>query len=296
MCSDARNRVLTPKVHDPHAIGRVLQAAVSPGDGVFSRRQTRTSGTVATLVEDARRMVRAAVLVVCGCLALALALPAAGDPRHETPAAPRATAAARVQATLASLAAREAALDTASARATVRLHLARRLLVVARRNLARPPADPLRDPSRPSPLEVLLGAASVSDAVDRPSTASSEPPTRIARGSPRRSSLAATRRPRRGARSPPGRLAVAPRLRAVGGGRLPPRSRCAADNEIARRTGARRTASWPPARSPPGRPHRGSATAGRPGPPPSSSARTRCPASRRPGRRSATASWQSIPP
>ncbi len=111
-------------------------------------------------------MVRAAVLVVCGCVALALALPAAGDPRHEARAAPPATAPARVQATLASLATREAALDTASTRATARLHVARRLLVVARRNLARRLRS-LYETQQAEPLEVLLGAASLSDAITR---------------------------------------------------------------------------------------------------------------------------------
>src|SRR4051794_26584404 len=83
------------------------------------------------LVQDARRKVSAALPVVCGLLALAFALPAAGDPRQDTGQVPPASAAARVQATLAELAAREAALDNASRRATVQLHVARRILVVA---------------------------------------------------------------------------------------------------------------------------------------------------------------------
>ena len=70
-------------------------------------------------------------------LAPALALPAAGDPSHDLRTAPPTTASARVRATLSSLAVREAALDSASARATVRLRVADRLLEVARRNLAR---------------------------------------------------------------------------------------------------------------------------------------------------------------
>ena len=109
-------------------------------------------------------MVRAAVLVVCGCVALALALPAAGDPRHDIRAAPPAPAAARVQAALASLTAREAALDAASARAAVQLRVAYRLLVVARRNLAHR-LRALYETGQAEPLEVLLGAASVSDAL-----------------------------------------------------------------------------------------------------------------------------------
>jgi len=82
-------------------------------------------------------MVIAAVPVVCGLLALAFAVPAAGDPRQDSGTATHLSASARVQATLAALASREAALDNASARATVQLHVARRMLVVARRNLAR---------------------------------------------------------------------------------------------------------------------------------------------------------------
>ena len=110
-------------------------------------------------------MVHAAVLVAGGCLALALALPAAGDPRHEARPAPPATAAARVQATLASLAAREATLAAASERATIELRLSSRLLFVARRNLARR-LRTLYETRQAEPLEVLLGAASLGDAVN----------------------------------------------------------------------------------------------------------------------------------
>jgi 3D (Asp-Asp-Asp) domain-containing protein len=111
-------------------------------------------------------MVLAAVVVVGGSLALAFALPAAGDPRHDVrPAAAPATAAARVQATITSLAAREQALDTAAERATIQLQIARRTLVVARRNLAHR-LRTLYETGQAEPLEVLLGATSLSAAMN----------------------------------------------------------------------------------------------------------------------------------
>jgi 3D (Asp-Asp-Asp) domain-containing protein len=110
-------------------------------------------------------MVSAAVPVACGLLALAFAVPAAGDPRQDSGTASPLSATARVQATLASLAAREAALDNASARATVQLHVARRMLVVARRNLARR-LRMMYEAQAAEPLEVLLGARSFTDAVN----------------------------------------------------------------------------------------------------------------------------------
>src|SRR4051794_4028428 len=160
MCSDARTRVRTPKVtirtRSRHCYNRCL-ARRRP----VLRAENGLLWYGRALVQDGRRIVRPAAPVVLGCLALALAPPAAGDPSHDSRTAPPATALARVRATLSSLAAREAALDSASAQATERLRVAHRLLEVARRNLARR-LRILYVTQQAEPLEVLLGAASVS--------------------------------------------------------------------------------------------------------------------------------------
>jgi 3D (Asp-Asp-Asp) domain-containing protein len=106
--------------------------------------------------------VLAAALIVGGCLALELAGPATGDSRPST--RPVTPATVRVNETLAELAAREASLHAASARAAVQLRVARRLLTVARRNLALR-LRTLYETPQTEPLEVLLGATSISDAL-----------------------------------------------------------------------------------------------------------------------------------
>jgi 3D (Asp-Asp-Asp) domain-containing protein len=115
-------------------------------------------------VQEAPRIVLTAALIVGGCLALGLAAPAIGD-RHPAPRTPApASATARVNETLAELGAREASLDVASSRASVQLRVARRLLTVARRNLARR-LRTLYETQQTEPLEVVLGATSVADAL-----------------------------------------------------------------------------------------------------------------------------------
>lgn len=105
-----------------------------------------------------------ASLAVAGCLALALAVPAAGDLRPPPRASVSASATERVNATLAALTTREASLEVASARASVQLRVARRLLVMARRNLGRR-LRTLYETPQAEPLEVLLGATSPGDAL-----------------------------------------------------------------------------------------------------------------------------------
>ena len=79
-------------------------------------------------------------------------------------APPPPTPRARILATLASLQARDAALQRQSASAAVHLRVARRSLGIARRNLARRIRDLYVEGDTP-PLEVLLGARSLGDAI-----------------------------------------------------------------------------------------------------------------------------------
>lgn len=79
-------------------------------------------------------------------------------------APPPPTAKARVLATLASLRARDAALQRRSTAAAVELRVARRSFAVAQRNLARRIRDLYVEGDTP-PLEVVLGAASLGDAI-----------------------------------------------------------------------------------------------------------------------------------
>jgi 3D (Asp-Asp-Asp) domain-containing protein len=89
--------------------------------------------------------------------AATLALAAAAAP-------PRPTATSRVVATIALLQARDAALQRQAAAAAVELHVARRSLAVAQRNLARRIRDLYVEGDTP-PLEVILGARSLGDAI-----------------------------------------------------------------------------------------------------------------------------------
>ncbi len=79
-------------------------------------------------------------------------------------APPPPTAKARILATLASLHARDAVLQRQSASAALQLRVARRSLGVAQRNLARRIRDLYVEGDTP-PLEVLLGARSLGDAI-----------------------------------------------------------------------------------------------------------------------------------
>ncbi len=79
-------------------------------------------------------------------------------------APPPPTAKERILATLASLQARDAALQQQAASAAVLLRVARRSLGIAQRNLARRVRDLYIEGDTP-PLEVLLGATSLGDAI-----------------------------------------------------------------------------------------------------------------------------------
>jgi len=97
------------------------------------------------------------VAIVVTAATLALTAEAAPPP-------PAATA--RIVATLASLEARDAALRQQASSAAVELRVARRSLGIARRNLARRIRDLYVEGDTP-PLEVLLGARSLGDAITR---------------------------------------------------------------------------------------------------------------------------------
>ena len=152
MCPDARNRLPPAKSDDPHTC---YERCPDRRQHRWPIRTTEQPVTVRA-PDQARPSQR------CGGDRGRRARPSRSPPR---PPPPPPTAKARILATLASLHARDAVPAAARrASAGVQLRVARRSLGVAQRNLARRLRDLYVEGDTP-PLEVLLGATSLGDAI-----------------------------------------------------------------------------------------------------------------------------------